>query len=145
MKRLGDFTFGIVYSGKEKVERKVRKWTGIVRDPSKRHRWENRILEQGQAYRQEVMERVRMRILGSGLVPNSSMDTNTLRKHRVRKGQKVEFYALNKGTVIEGIVSATDFDPAGEFFLVTTYDEYGVSQTYICRDCGDSIIGDVEF
>ncbi|GMA50849.1 hypothetical protein GCM10025857_22060 [Alicyclobacillus contaminans] len=145
MKRLGDLTFGIVYSGKEKVGRKVRKWTGIVRDPVMRQRWETRILEQGQMYRQEVMERVRTKLLGSRAQSNTALATKPIRRARVRQGQKVEFYALNKACRMEGVVSAADFDPTGEFFLVNTYDQFGASQTYICRDCGDSIIGDVEF
>ncbi|MDQ0191207.1 hypothetical protein JI721_04675 [Alicyclobacillus cycloheptanicus] len=143
MKAIGDFVFGVIYSVQEKARRKGRKWGGILRDPSQRQQWEERLIRQGSAYRKELTEeldrRIRKRALPDALkVPGKS-------HNEIRNGQEICFYSLADEAELKGIVVNDTLVQNKEFFLAQVKHPDGSLKTYICRDCGDQIIGDREF
>ena len=140
LRKLSDFGFGVIYSGKLKV----RKWIGIVRHTSEREAWEKRLMRTGHTYRQDVLLRLQRKIMGSKLpgIDELSIPDRTI--PLLQKGQHVRFYALDRECELEGVVTLTEVDPTGQFFVVHAEGEGG-NCAYLCRDCGDQVIGDTEF
>ena len=145
MKRFGDFSFGVLYSGKEKVRRKAEKWIRIVRDSKTREKWEDRLISQGDTYRHDLIRRFQQRIHMGGLLKDDERYTDEIRRSRVHIGQRLSFYAQDQAAQLQGTVSLTNFYPNDEYFLVKADAEGGGTRSYICRDCGDRFIGDTEF
>ncbi|MHB1630205.1 MAG: hypothetical protein ACYCVB_17850 [Bacilli bacterium] len=139
LRKLGDFGFGVVYSGKLKVK----KWLGIVQRPSERQVWQSRLMRSGHAYREELTGKLRERIMGSNLEDKEMSTLPNRIAAPVQKGSRVKFYALDQQKELDGIVVITNIESSGQFFLVHTQGE-DAKIPYLCIDCGDKIIGDTQ-
>lgn len=150
MRKFVDFSFGVIYSGKEKINVKLNKWIGIVRDPLQRQKWEQRIISQGFSYRKDLFTKLQEKIHKSDFVKSNHLE-NSLHAAdeesvaKVYKGEIIRFWALNLNTEKQGVVVATNIEPSGRFFLLEVKHDHQDSETFICCNMGGKFVGDVEF
>ncbi|EPZ45637.1 hypothetical protein [Alicyclobacillus acidoterrestris] len=135
----GMFGLGVISHGKDKVSGKVRKWSGIVRNPQLRRSWEAEMAKRGE----EARNAITSHFLKAAECVGIKRAADAL-PHSFHLGDTVHFYALDTSEEIAGTIVSTQIEPSNTYFLVKAVSGKHKSRIYICKDYGDVILGDSE-